>query len=148
LKALWIIFIFLVVSIAVTVAALTALFLFWSLSSTQPGTATALAMLFLVAPGVGIASGVMMAIRAASPERSAMPKGLLGLLAAITGGLAGFGGTMAAIDLTYVDRWSNPGSAPAWLPVAPYVAAPTLAAVLALLVLLPGRRTSAGRVPD
>jgi hypothetical protein len=148
LKALWIILVFLFVSITVTVAALTALFMFWSYSSSQPGTATALAMLFLVAPGVGIASGVMMAIRAASPERSAMPKGVLGLLAAVTGGLAGFGGTMAAMDLIYVDRWSNPASAPAWLPWAPYVAAPVLAIVLALLVLLPGNRTAAGRVPD
>jgi hypothetical protein len=58
-KALRFLVVFLAVTVTVTVAALTAFFIFWSVVPAQPGTATALAMLFLVAPGVGIASGLL-----------------------------------------------------------------------------------------
>ena len=135
LKALSIFAVFLSVTVIVTVAALTALFAFWSLTTVQPGTATVLGLLFLGAPGAGIASGAMMAIRMASSRPSGIPGRLLAALALPVGALAGFGGAMAAMDMIYTDRWSNPGSAPAWLPWAPYVAAPLMALVLVLLVL-------------
>lgn len=142
MKALWFLVVFLAVAATVTVAALTAFFIFWSFVSAQPGTATALAMLFLVAPGVGIASGLFVAARAVRPARpSAAPRWPFAMLAALTGGLAGFGGTMAAMDLTYTDRFSNPDSAPSWLPMAPPIAGVIMAALSALLVLLYARRT-------
>jgi hypothetical protein len=142
LKILQFIAVFLLVTVTVTVAALTALFTFWSYASVQPGTATALAMLFLVAPGLGLVSGVLIAassVREPKPGLAAyqLPFAVLG---AIVGGLAGYGGAMAAIDLTYTERWSNPASAPAWLPMGPPVAAALLAAVLALLALWFARR--------
>jgi hypothetical protein len=135
LKALSIIAVFLSVSLIVMVAALTALFSFWSLTTVQPGTATVLGLLFLGAPGAGIAAGAMMAVRMASSRPSSMSGGLLAALALPVGALAGFGGAMAAMDLIYSDRWSNPDSAPAWLPWAPYAAAPLMALVLAAIVL-------------
>lgn len=137
---------FLIVTVMVTVAALTALFTFWSYSSAQPGTAVALGLLFLGAPGAGIAAGVMMAIRAATTGPHAIPARLIAVLAVPVGLLAGFGGTMAAADLIYVERWTNPASAPSWLPWAPYVAAPIAAAVLVLLVLVTDR-SAGGRMP-
>ena len=136
MKALSIIAVFLSVSLIVTVAALTALFGFWSFTTVQPGTATVLGLLFLGAPGAGIASGAMMAIRMASSRPSAVPGRLLAALALPIGALAGFGLATAAMDVIYTDRWSNPDSAPAWLPIAPYVAAPVMALVLALIVLV------------
>jgi hypothetical protein len=140
-KALWFLAVFFAVTVTVTVAVLTALFIYWSFVPAQPGTATALGMLFLVAPGVGIASGLFVAARAVRPARpSAAPRWPFALLAALTGGLAGFGGTMAAMDLTYTDRFSNPDSAPSWLPMAPPAAGVIMAAVSALLVLLSTRR--------
>jgi hypothetical protein len=140
LKALWFLVVFIAVAVTVTIAALTAFFIFWSYVPAQPGTATALAMLFLVAPGVGIASGLFVAFRAVRPASGA-PGWPFALLAALTGGLAGFGGATAAMDLTYADRFSNPGSAPSWLPMAPPVAAVVMAALSAMLVLLYARRT-------
>ena len=139
LKALRFIATFLMVSVTVTVAALTAMFTFWSLVPAQPGTATALFMLFLFAPGLGIASGLFMGARSAGATFAQRPSNsLLAALAAVVGGLAGYGGAMAAIDLTYVERWNNPASAPAWLPYGPPVAGVALAIILPLLVLLPG----------
>jgi hypothetical protein len=140
-KALWFLAVFLVVTVTVTVAVLTALFIFWRFVPAHPGTATTLAMLFLVAPGVGIASGLFVAARAVRPARpSAAPRWPFALLAALTGGLAGFGGTMAAMDLTYTERFSDPASAPSWLPMAPPIAGVIMAALSALLVLLFSRR--------
>ena len=135
---------FLVVTVTVTVAAVTALFIFWSFVSVQPGTATALAMLFLVAPGLGLASGLLVAFRAVkkptgkvTPNLSAAYRWLLTGLGALVGGLAGFGGTIAFTDLFYPERWSaDPSSAPSWLPVAPAVGGVTMASLVALLVLL------------
>lgn len=135
MKALGIIAVFLSVSLIVAIAALTALFTFWSVTTVQPGTATVLGLLFLGAPGAGIASGAMMAIRMASSRPSAVPGRILAAVALPVGAFAGFGGAMAAMDMIYTDRWSNPGSAPAWLPFAPYVAAPLTALVLVLIVL-------------
>jgi hypothetical protein len=141
-KALWFLVVFLAVTVTVTVAALTAFFIFWSFVPAQPGTATALAMLFLVAPGVGIASGLAVAVRAVRPQRSpATSRWPFALLAALTGGLAGFGGCMAMMDLTYTNRFSDPASAPSWLPMAPPVAGVIMAALAALLVLLFSRRS-------
>jgi hypothetical protein len=54
---------------------------------------------------------------------------------------------MAAMDLTYSDRWSNPESAPAWLPWAPYVAAPVVALALVLVVLVAERVRGGGSLP-
>ncbi len=142
MKALWFLVVFLAVTVTVTVAALTSFFIFWSFVPAQPGTATALAMLFLVAPGVGIASGLAVAARAVRPRQSSgTPRWLFVGLAALVGGLAGFGGCMAAMDLTYTDRFSDPASAPSWLPIAPPVAGVIMAALSALLVLLSARRS-------
>lgn len=146
---------FLVVTVTVTVAAITALFIFWSFVSVQPGTVTVLAMLFLVAPGLGIASGLVVAFRSVNKPEGKVASGLtapsrwlLTGLGALVGGLAGFGGTMASIDLTYTERWSDPGSAPFWLPMAPAVAGVTMAVLVALLVLLFASRQRIGRHPD
>ena len=142
MKALRFLVVFLAVTVTVTVAALTAFFIFWSVVPAQPGTATALAMLFLVAPGVGIASGLAVAARAVRPGRSSgAPRWLFAGLGALVGGFAGFGGCMAAMDLTYTNRFSDPASAPSWLPMAPPVAAVVMAALSALLVLLFTRRS-------
>jgi hypothetical protein len=150
MKALWFLVVFLVVTATVTVAAVTALFIFWSLVPVPPGTAASLALLFLVAPGLGILSGLLVAVRAvrkadgdAASHPAAASGWLLTGLGALVGGLAGFGGTMATIDLTYTERWSDPASAPSWLPVAPGVAGVTMAILVALLVRfsVSGRRT-------
>lgn len=146
MKVLWIMAVFVFVTVTVTVAALTALIAFWSSSAAQPSTAAALGLLFLGAPGLGIAAGVAMAFRAATSGPGRPPAGVLALLAIPVGLLAGFGGAMAALDLIYADRWSNPESAPAWLPWAPYAAAPVMAGLLVFLVLVTSR-PSAKRLP-
>jgi hypothetical protein len=149
LKVLRFLAVFLMVAVTVTVAAVTALFIFWSYVPAQPGTATALAMLFLVAPGLGIASGIFMGVRSVSDWGSPrLPRALLVLAAAVVGGLAGFGASMAAIDLTYADRWNNPASAPSWLPFAPPVAGIATAVLLALLMLVSSRRWQASLPAD
>jgi hypothetical protein len=149
LKVLRFLAVFLTVSVIVTVAVVTASFVFWSFVPVQPGTAMALVTLFLVAPGTGIAAGIWMAIKAGqqqagirlgSGERDQAGRVLIGGLAAIVGGFAGYGACKAAIDLIYTDRWSDPASAPDWLPVAPPLAGLGLAVILALLVILPGIR--------
>jgi hypothetical protein len=154
LKVLRFLAVFLAVSVIVTVAAITASFVFWSFLSVQPGTVTALATLFLVAPGIGIAAGLWMAINgvrrqtgdqfSGAGEKEYGGRGLRAGLAALVGGFAGYGACKAAIDLTYTDRWSDPLSAPAWLPIAPPLAGFGLAVFLALLVLLPGIRQGNG----
>lgn len=149
MKVLQFLAVFLLVTVTVTVAVLTAMFSIWSVVPGQPSTATALAMLFLVAPGLGIASGLFMAARSVGAQRLLnVPRSLLVVLAATVGALAGYGGAMAAIDLTYVDRWDNPASAPAWLPIGPPVAAVTLAVILVLLVAVTGRKPETIRPPD
>jgi hypothetical protein len=101
-------------------------------------------MLFLVAPGLGIASGLFMAARSVGAQRAGTaPRSLLVVLASVVGGLAGYGGATAAIDLTYVDRWNNPASAPDWLPMGPPIAGAALALLLALIVLVTGRKQEA-----
>jgi hypothetical protein len=151
-KALVFAAVFLLVTVVVTAAALTGMFMFWSVAPVQPGTATALAMLFLVAPGLGIAAGVMAAIRAVSGPRplgGVRGKWLMAGLAAVVGGLAGYGASMAAIDLTYTERWTDPGTAPDWLPVAPPVAGAIMAVLLGWLSLLfAGRGGSKHYSPD
>ncbi len=151
LKAIRFLAVFVAVSAIVTVAAITATFMIWSFLSVRPGTVTALTMLFLIAPGTGIAAGMAMAIKAVRQppqigasgqvSEAALPVLMRAGLAAIVGGLAGYGACLAAIDLTYTDRWSNPGSAPSWLPAAPFLAAAILALLLALLVLRYGNRS-------
>lgn len=151
LKAIRFLAVFVAVSAIVTVAAITATFMIWSFLSVRPGTVTALTMLFLIAPGTGIAAGIAMAVKAVrQPPQigasgpvsdAALPVLMRAGLAAIVGGLAGYGACLAAIDLTYTDRWSNPGSAPSWLPAAPFLAAAILALLLALLVLGYGSRS-------
>lgn len=153
MKVLRFLAVFLAVSIIVTVAAVTASFVFWSFLPVQPGTVTALVTLFLVAPGIGIAAGVWMAVKTgkAQPgDRSYGPGKQdqvgpwpLAVAAALVGGFAGFGASKAVIDLTYVDRWSDPAPAPAWLPVAPPLTGLGLAVLLALLVL--GQRNGVRR---
>lgn len=152
MKAIRFVAIFLAVSAIVTVAALTATFMIWSVLPVPPGTVTALAMLFVIAPAAGIAAGIANAVKAVKngSQRSdsgvvpapAWPVLLRAAVAAIVGGLAGYGACLATIDLTYTDRWSNPGSAPSWLPVAPYLAAAALALMLALLVLIRNGRSA------
>lgn len=111
MKVLRFLAVFLTVSVVVTVAAITASFVFWSFLPVQPGTVTALVTLFLVAPGIGIAAGIWMAIKAGQQK----PGGRF------------------------------PGSAPAWLPVAPPLAGAGLAIVLVMLVILPGTPRAKGR---
>lgn len=65
MKAIRFVAIFLAVSAIVTVAALTATFMIWSVLAVPPGTVTALAMLFVVAPAAGIAAGIAIAVKAA-----------------------------------------------------------------------------------
>jgi hypothetical protein len=56
---------------------------------------------------------------------------------------------MAAIDLTFTERWTDPGTAPAWLPMAPPVAGVIMAVLLGLLSLLfAGRDGSKHHPPD
>jgi hypothetical protein len=153
MQALRFVTIFAAVAIIVTIAALTAAFMVWSVIPVQPGTATALFTLFILAPGAGIATGLYMAARSMRrPTAMAMPGDrngrhgaaiALALVVALAGFLAGYGGTMAGIDLTYADRWTNPASAPVWLPYAPPAAGILLALVLAMLVLA-GRNRRAG----
>lgn len=151
MNALRFLVVFLAVSCIVTVGAITATFIFWSFLPVQPGTATALAMLFLVAPGTGVVAGFTIAIRsvrqrsrgdaAGSGRSSAASKWLRAGLAALVGGLAGYGACLAAIDLTYTDRWANPNSAPPWLPAAPSLAGLAVALLLGLVVLLSNGRS-------
>ena len=155
MKVLRFLAVFLTVSVVVTVAAITASFVFWSFLPVQPGTVTALVTLFLVAPGIGIAAGIWMAIKAGQQKPGGRFPGsdhgdhagrwLLAGLAALVGGFAGYGACKAAIDLVYTDRWSDPGSAPALLPVAPPLAGAGLAIVLVMLVILPGILRAKGR---
>lgn len=150
LKALWFLGVFVAVTVTVTVAAITAAFIFWSFVPVQPGTAGALAVLFLVAPGIGVVSGIVAAVRAVrkpaaiegpgAAPRGMAPRWLLAGLAALVGGLAAYGASMAAIDLTYTERWNDPSSAPAWLPLGPPAAGLSMALLLAVIVMLSGRR--------
>ncbi|WP_296577039.1 hypothetical protein [Phreatobacter sp.] len=146
--------IFAAVAAIVTVAAVTAAFMVWSMMSVQPGTATALFTLFILAPGAGLAAGLYFAARSAmrtgggtgprDGQGAQGPAILLAIFAGLAGFLAGYGGTRAWIDLNYTDRWSNPAAAPVWIPHAPAFAGAALALVLAALVLA-GRRGSARR---
>ncbi|HSO46595.1 MAG TPA: hypothetical protein VLQ68_01570, partial [Rhizobiaceae bacterium] len=134
LKALLFLAVFAASAIIVTVAFVTAAFIFWSMLTVQPGTATALGTLFLAAPGAGILAGLFTAARAVRPP-AALPapaarRTTLTVTAAVIGGLFGYGATRAATDLIYADRFSNPASAPDWLPLAP--AAASLAAAMLL----------------
>lgn len=155
MKVLWFLIVLVVVTVTVTVAAITALFMLWSFVPVQPGTATTLAMLFLVAPGLGIVSGFLMATRAVrnigghvASYLTAASRWLLITLGALVGGLAGFGGTMASIDLVYTERWSDPASGPYWLPLAPGIAALTMAVLAALMVRVSVSGRSTGRRPE
>lgn len=146
--------IFAAVAAIVTVAVVTAAFMVWSMMSVQPGTATALFTLFILAPGAGLAAGLYVAARSSlragavsGPGDGQGPQGpaiLFAILAGLTGFLAGYGGTRAWIDLTYTERWNNPAAAPAWIPYAPALAGAVLAVMLATLVLA-GRRRGRGR---
>lgn len=141
--------IFAAVAVIVTIAAVTAAFMVWSTMSVQPGTATALFTLFILAPGAGLAAGLYVAARSAlragagtglgDGQRPRGPAILFAILSGLAGFLAGYGGTRAWIDLTYTERWNNPAAAPVWIPYAPALAGAVLAVVLAALVLA-GRR--------
>ncbi len=138
LKALLFLAVFAASAIIVTVAFVTAAFMFWSLLTVQPGAATALGTLFLAAPGAGILAGLFTAARAVKPP-AALPataarRAALTATAAIIGGLFGYGAMRAAADLIYADRFSNPASAPDWLPLAP--AAASLAAAMLLAAIM------------
>ena len=149
MRALRFIAVLVAVTVIATIAMLTTAFMLWSILSVQPGTATALFTLFILAPGIGLATGLYFAawsLRRAETgtgpgggQGVAGPAILLAILAGLTGFLAGYGGTMAGIDLTYTDRWSNPAAAPAWIPYAPASAGAVLAVVLAALALAGGR---------
>jgi len=137
--------VFLLVTIVTTVAFIAAAFIFWSFLSVQPGTATALATLFLVAPGIGITAGIVAAARAARPPdangsgaaegaaegaaRHAAQGGARGplrwILTAFTaavGGLFGYSVALVSIDLGYPHRLIDPASAPPWLSSVPMLA--------------------------
>lgn len=149
MRTLRFIAVFAAVTVIVTVAMLTGAFMLWSVMSVQPGTATALFTLFILAPGAGIATGLYFAAssvrRAGAGTKPGNGQGgngaaiLFALLAGSAGFLAGYGGTMAWIDLTYTDRWNNPAAAPVWIPYAPAFAGVVLAVVFAALVLVRGR---------
>lgn len=136
--------VFAAVSVLATIAALTASFMVWSIMPVQPGTAAALFTLFILAPGVGIVTGLSVAVRSVRRAGAGAPSGdrprgngaaiVLALLAGLVGYLAGYGGTLVAIDMTYTDRWANPASAPAWIPHAPGLAGAVLACIFAALV--------------
>jgi hypothetical protein len=146
--------IFAAVAVIVTVAVVTGAFMVWSTMSVQPGTATALFTLFILAPGAGLAAGLYIAARSSLRARAGTGMGdgqgqqgpaiLFAILAGLAGFLAGYGGTRAWIDLTYTERWNNPAAAPVWIPYAPALAGALLAVVLATLVLA-GRRRGRGR---
>lgn len=142
MKALRFVATFVGVAVIVTVASVTAAFMIWSVMSTQPGTITALFTLFIFSPGAGVAVGLYVAAmgsrKSSVASQGARPragKTLLATLVAITGFLAGFGGTKAAIDMTFTRRWEDPASASTWLPFAPPAAGIVLAIVLSLLVV-------------
>lgn len=59
---------------------------------------------------------------------------MLTVTATVVGGLFGYGATRAAGDLIYTDRFSDPASAPAWLPGAPFVAGIAAALLLAAIM--------------
>ncbi len=125
-------------AIIVTVAFVTGAFIFWSMLTVQPGSATALGTLFLAAPAAGILAGLFTAARAVRPPATHPPAATKRAgwtaAAAIIGGLSGYGATRAACDLIYAQRFSNPASAPDWLPAVP--AAASLAAALLLAAIM------------
>lgn len=151
MKALRFLGVFLVVSIATTVAAVTALFTIWSFISVQPGTATALGMLFLFAPGLGIAAGLVAAVRAnrtstLATRRTAAPNPVMRLLAVSSAGIFGWlfahGSATVLRDifdpLTFANGVTSPRSA--WPPIAA-----GLAGALAMAALAYARQWGARR---
>jgi hypothetical protein len=125
-------------SVVAAVAFVTAAFIFWSFLEVQPGTATALGTLFLVAPSAGVLTGLYTAARVVKPPpaNAGEPSGrrwMKAALAAAIGFLFGYGATRAITDLVYVDRFTNPASAPALLPAMPIAAGIVAAIALGLL---------------
>ncbi len=140
MKLLIFLAVFGVATVIAAVAFITAAFMFWSLLDVQPGTATALGTLFLVAPAAGVLTGMYTAARVVKPRPAgvAEPSGrrrTKAALAAVIGFLFGYGATQAITDMVYMDRFTNPASAPVLLPIMPLAAAVAAAIVMGLLVL-------------
>ncbi|MCC7427892.1 MAG: hypothetical protein IT557_13375 [Alphaproteobacteria bacterium] len=165
MRALRSVGVFLLATIVTTVAFIAAAFIFWSFLSVQPGTATALATLFLVAPGIGITAGVVAATRAARATAARAPgasepgsaeaaaqggaqggargplRWILTAFTAAVGGLFGYSVALVSIDLGYPHRLIDPASAPPWLSSVPMLAG--LSAAL-LAAWMAHRRRRAG----
>jgi hypothetical protein len=143
LKALLFLAVFLAAAVIVTVAFLTAAFIFWSFLSVQPGTVTALGTLFIAAPAAGIIAGMFTAARAIRPAQAPADRGSLWLwttAAAVIGGLFGYGGSTAAIDLTHTALYTDASPAPFWHDAAPLVGGLVAALLLAAIVFAAGAR--------
>jgi hypothetical protein len=141
LNALRFLFVFLAVSIVAGAAFITAAFIFWYFVPAQPGTATALTILFLVGPGFGIVSGLAAAIQAVRPPAARIGgsgghgRWLAVALAAIIGWLGGFGLASAAIDLSYPYRSDLLELRAGIIPLIPALAGMAVATAMASLVL-------------
>lgn len=151
MKALRFLGVFLVVSIAMTIAVVTALFTIWSFMSVQPGTATALGMLFLLAPGLGIAAGLTAAGRATrTPDftadnestANASRRLLVVFCAAIFGWLFAHGSATLLRDIFFPLTFANGVTSPrsAWPPLVA-----GLAGALAMAALAYARKWGAKR---
>lgn len=132
LRVLWT---FLAVSLLATCAYITAAFMVWSLLDAQPGTATALGTLFLLAPGAGLVTGIVAAARATRPAPPRNPRLAVALNGAL-GFLAGYGFAIVVLSLTDPANVTYPPPPrEAWRDWAPAVAGILLGAALAVRAL-------------
>jgi len=106
-----------------------------------------------VAPGIGIAAGIVAATRAARAPAAAEPgaaapgargplRWVLVAFTAAVGGLFGYSVALVSIDLGYPHRLIEPASAPPWLSSVPMLAG-LAAALLAAWITYPRRRAGA-----
>lgn len=138
MKVLSFLAVFASVTVVATVAFVTAAFMFWSMMAAQPGTATALATLFLVAPAAGVATGLFTAARAVRPRSPDFPEPAGRRWLKVTGAgaigfLFGYGATRATLDLAYTN-FNDPAAMPSWLPALPVAGGIGAAVILALIV--------------
>jgi hypothetical protein len=111
--------------------------MFWSTMTAQPGTATALATLFLVAPAAGVATGLFTAVRAVRPRSPDLgghtAQGWMKISAAAAiGFLFGYGATRATMDLAYAN-FNDPAAMPSWFPALPVAGGIGAAIILSLI---------------
>ena len=134
MTALRVIWTFLAMTALATCAYVTAAFMVWSLLDAQPGTATALGTLFLLAPAAGLVTGIVAAARSTRPAPPRNPRLALVLNAAL-GFLAGYGFTMVALDLAAQASGAHAPPPAAWRAWAPAAAGILLGAVMGLRAL-------------